>query len=184
MRTAAVPTRARGLQRVARPAPPGLRAESRRQGLRARLASLPCPAEARRSGSEAQGTRPSPRRRGRPGAPPERCAWRRPPAGRAPVQSVFPAPGFVRTPRKARALTPCGEEAPGFADQGRGPGVRASRGRRAAGASYRLRGCGGAGGWLRGRLPLSASSWRRGKGVFPEVEASGDASGNLDFCCR
>lgn len=39
---------------------PGLRAESRRQRLRALPASVHGPAETRRSGSEAQGTRPSP----------------------------------------------------------------------------------------------------------------------------
>lgn len=40
--------------------PPGLRAESRRKRLRALLASVHGPAETPRSGSEAQGTRPSP----------------------------------------------------------------------------------------------------------------------------
>ena len=48
---------------------------------------------------------PLPSRRGCPGAPPEPCAWRRPPAGR-PVQSVLPAPGFAWALRAARDLAP------------------------------------------------------------------------------
>lgn len=114
---AVVPARARGLQRVARPVQPGSRAQSRRQGQRAPLASFPCPAETRRSGSEARGTRPPARRPRCPGAPRSRALGGVPrPRARC---TAFPgrwgSPG--RSVGRVSSL-PLGEEAPGFAGQG------------------------------------------------------------------
>lgn len=169
---AVVPARARGLQRVARPVQPGSRAQSRRQGQRAPLASFPCPAETRRSGSEARGTRPPARRPRCPGAPLEPSAWRRPPAAR-PVHSVPRALGIARALRGARELTPFGRR--GSRVRGSGPGLRSPRGPKPAGASYCRLSCGGDSSGACGCVLCCcrcASSWRRGEGAFPEVGAS------------
>lgn len=137
--TAAVPARARGLQRVARPVQPGLRAPGCRQRQRAPLASFPCPAKTRRSGSKAQGTRPSPRRPRCPGAPQEPCAWWLLPAG-AECRASSRRQGSPDCSAERGSSLPAGKQAPGFAVQGRGPGLRSPPGPRPARTSTCLLG--------------------------------------------
>lgn len=106
---------------------------------------------------------PLPRRRECPGAPPEPCAWRRPPAGRPGAERAPGAPLRLGAGQGAGAL-PCGRGGEPAGGPGRGPGSRSPRGRRAARASHRLLGCGGHGGSARGCVLGSrrdASSWSR-----------------------
>lgn len=169
---AVVPARARELQRVARPVQPGLRAQSRGQGQRAPLASFPCPAETRLRVRRRKEHAPLLAAPACPGAPPEPSAWRRLAAGR-PVQIVSRAPGFARALRGARELTPFWRR--GSRVRGLGPGLRSPRGPKRAGASYCRLDCGGDSSSACGCVLCCcryASSWRRGKGAFPEVGAS------------
>lgn len=138
---------------------PALRAESRRQGLRARLASFPGPAGARNT--------PLSCRRRHPGAPPEPCAWTRPPAGCG--CGAFcrrrDLPG--RPPGRGCSL-PAETRRPGYRVRADGLGCGGS-GAEDQPETPRLPGCGGdsGSGGAGGCVPAScrgASSRRRGKG--------------------
>lgn len=119
--TAAVPARARGLQRVARPA--WVEGPSHRQGQRARLAPFPSPTPTRRLGSLGLGGSrntplcPQPQQ---PGAPLSARAVRlEASSGRAPGAELFPGSWVRWGSPQARDLTLCGRR--GAPDRGSGP---------------------------------------------------------------